>query len=325
MVSLFFGEFHRLGWPTRGLLMASSFAVAFIVNFGRTMLLTYLGGVGGNDLMERWHDTIGNAAMVLCLVALWLLAEFFQRRRPRPAAAAAAPPAPSRTAPFPLWFAALGLLWLAGSEVATAAWYRAHEGGTSAPIEWNVAWPKTVAEFHPDTFPDRTRALLKYNEGQTASWRTPEGYRWQMYYLRWLPGRISKFLAGAHYPSVCLPANGLKLVAETGPFVCRVGDLSIPFTTYLFDNDGQDIHVFHAIVEDNPAAYRNRIVYRQANSTERLRSVLRGERNLGERVLGIALAGPLDAADARAAVNAMLNQIVVIETPPSVASTQPRR
>ena len=82
-----------------------------------------------------------------------------------------------------------------------------------------------------------------------------------MYYLRWLPGRVSKFLAGGHYPTVCLPASGLRLVSELEPFVCQVGALSIPFVTYLFDDGGRDVYVFHAILEDNQASYDNRIVY----------------------------------------------------------------
>jgi hypothetical protein len=161
---------------------------------------------------------------------------------------------------------------------------------------------------------ERSRALLKYNEGNLASWQTNEGHRWQMYYLRWLPGRVSKFLAGSHYPTVCLPASGLQLVSETGPFVCRVGDLSLPFVTYLFDDNGRDVYVFHAIVEENEASYDNRVVYRQANSTERLRSVARGERNLGQRVVGIAVTGPVSAAEARDTLQATLHEIITIES-----------
>jgi hypothetical protein len=156
---------------------------------------------------------------------------------------------------------------------------------------------------------------LKYNEGHIASWKTDEGFRWQMYYLRWLPGRISRFLAGGHYPTVCLPASGLRLVSETGSFVCQVGALAIPFQTYLFDDSGHDVYVFHAILEENQESYDNRVVYRQANSMERIRSVLRGERNLGQRVIGVAMSGPLDATEARAALESTLARIVTVERP----------
>jgi exosortase len=319
MVSLFFGEFHRLGWGARGLLMASSFLVAFALNFARTVTLTYLGGVGGNALTEKWHDVVGNIAMVLCLAALWLLAELFQRWRSRPLPAV--PPWPDLwlPAPFPVWFGVAGLAWFGVSEAATAGWYGLHERHATAPIAWDVHWPQTAADFRPGTLGERSQALLKYNEGRLASWRTDEGFRWQMYYLRWLPGRVSKFLAGSHYPTVCLPANGLRLVSETGTFVCRVGGLAIPFTTYLFDDGGRDVYVFHAILEDNESSYAGRVIYRQANSMERLRSVLRGERNLGQRVLGVAVSGPLDAGEARATLQSTLQQILV--TAPAARAT----
>jgi exosortase len=329
MVSLFFGEFYRLGWVTRGLLMASSFVAAFALNFGRTVMLTYLGGVGGAPLMDKWHDTIGNIAMVLCLLALWALAEIFRRKWPSAATVAPAktpgerPPRP-RHAPFPFWFALGGIVWLGVCEGATSGWYAYHERSMAPPIDWTVKWPVHQPGFRRGPLGERSRALLKYNEGSIASWRTAMGYQWQMYYLRWLPGRVSKFLAGGHYPTVCLPATGLRLVAETGPFVCDVGGLTIPFKTYLFDDGGRDVYVFHAILEDNKSSYADRVVYRQANSMERLRSVLRGERNLGQRVVGIAVSGPIDEAEARATLRSTLQDIIQTSPTPRVSLNQPR-
>ncbi|HYP15802.1 MAG TPA: exosortase/archaeosortase family protein [Opitutus sp.] len=322
MVSLFFGEFHRLGWIARGLLMLCSFVVAFGLNFGRTVTLTYLGGQGGNELAEKWHDTVGNIVMILCLVLLWVLAEAFQRWRSRPAQIEPTKaPTPAR-APFPFWFALLGVAWLGTAEAANEGWYARHERAAAAPIAWDLKWPGEAPDFRQDELGERSRALLKYNEGHLATWRTQEGFRWQMYYLRWLPGRVSKFLAGGHYPTVCLPAGGLRLVSETGPFVSHVGGLTIPFVTYLFDDNGRDVYVFHAILEDNQASYDSRVVYRQANSTERLRSVLRGERNLGQRVIGVAITGPLDAGEARDTLESTLQQIVLTEANPDAPLTR---
>lgn len=309
MMSLFFGEFYRLSWPARAGLLVSSFAVAFVLNLARTMVLAHLTGVGGDALAEKWHDPVGFGVMFGCLIALWLLAEAFQRRRRTPARTTSVAVGAMPRAPFPAWFAIAGVAWLATSEVATAAWYDWHERRMPAPVEWTVAWPAQAAEFHRTEFSERARALLKYNEASAVAWRGTEGDRWQAYYLRWYPGRVSKFLSGSHYPAVCLPATGLKLVTETGRFVGRVGPLAIPFRTYLFDDNGHDVYVYHAIMEDVPSP-DGLIAYRQANSMERLRSVWRGERNLGQRVLGIALSGPSSAREANAAVERMLHQLV---------------
>ncbi|HWA87433.1 MAG TPA: exosortase/archaeosortase family protein, partial [Opitutus sp.] len=328
MVSLFFGEFYRLGWVARGCLMASSFVAAFALNFARTVTLTYLGGVSGSALMEKWHDTIGDVAMVLCLATLWGLAEVFRRRKPASAQVVAAKtpgelPPRARHAPFPLWFALCGLAWLGVSEGATAGWYAWHERAMVPPIDWTLKWPANEPGFERGPLDERARALLKYNQGSIATWRTESGCQWQMYYMRWQPGRVSKFLAGGHYPTVCLPANGLRLVAETGPFVCTVNGLTIPFKTYLFDNGGRDVYVFHAILEDNASSYSDRVVYRQANSMERLRSVLRGERNLGQRVVGVALSGPIDETEARATLQSTLQAIVEVSPGPRLTLNQP--
>lgn len=314
MVSLFFGEFHRLGWIARALLMLSSFLVAFILNFGRTITLTYLGGQGGPELTEEWHDTVGNVSMGLCLVSLWLLAEGFHRWRPRPPTLRINPAVPRR-APFPTWFAVAGIAWLASAEVANAGWYAYHETQATKPVEWSLTWPTHMPTFRENPLGERSQALLKYNEGHLASWRTDEGFQWQMYYLRWEPGRVSKFLAGSHYPTVCLPASGLTLVSELDPFICQVGTLAIPFVTYLFDDSGRDVYVFHAILEDNQASYVDRVVYRQAKQEERLASVLRGERNLGQRVIGVAVRGPLGAAEAQDTLQATLHQMIETGAP----------
>lgn len=313
MVSLFFGEFHRLGWIARGLLMLSSFGVAFVLNFGRTITLTYLGGQGGPELTEKWHDTVGNVSMGLCLVSLWLLAEGFNRWRRRPAVLQTNRTVLKR-APFPVWFAVAGMAWLVTSEAATEGWYVYHERQVVEPVAWSLSWPTDMPDFRENTMGERSQALLKYNEGHLASWRTSEGFYWQMYYLRWLPGRVSKFLAGGHYPTVCLPATGLQLVSELEPFVCQVGTLAIPFVTYLFDDSGRDVYVFHAILEENEASYAERVVYRQAKQEERLASVLRGERNLGQRVIGVAVRGPLGLAEAQDTLQATLHGMIVIDS-----------
>ena len=121
---------------------------------------------------------------------------------------------------------------------------------------------------------------------------------------------------------MCLPASGLRHVSQLEPFVCQVGALSIPFETYLFDDYGRDVYVFHAILEENQTSYDDRIVYRQAKQEERLASVLRGERNLGQRVIGVAVHGPFGAAEAQDTLQATLHQM--IETGSDSASKHSR-
>jgi exosortase len=308
MMSLFLGEFHRLSLFRRGGLLVASFGVAFFVNLLRTLLLTYLTAQGTAD---KWHDTVGNVSMVLCLVALWGISEWF---RPKVTASEKPVKAALTWSPFPLWFALAGCAWLVASEGITHYWYLSHEKKLPPPTAWHVAWPKDAPRFKEGEFQERTLALLKFNKGGTASWVADAGYFFQMYYLDWEPGRVSKFLSSSHYPTVCLPATGLKLVSELGVWDCSLEGIQLPFASYIFEEGSRemtrDVYVFHAIIEDRPLKPGEHFSYRQVTSAERLASVMNGERNLGQHVIGIALRGAASPADAREIVVRVLNNVI---------------
>jgi hypothetical protein len=249
--------------------------------------------------------------MILCLAAIWGVAEWF---RPNRQAVSAAPVADAgkefHRTPFPRWFAVAGLVWLVVAEALTASWYFYNESRVPPGVAWHVVWPEKAPHFQKGVFAERTLALLKFNEGETASWEAEGAYPWQMYALHWRAGRVSKFLSSAHYPTVCLPATGLTLVAELGVWDCEVNGIHLPFTTYLFDQGGRDVYVFHAIVEDRPRRPGESVSYRQVGSSERLRSVWQGERNLGQHVIGIALLGASSPEDAREIAARVLQPVI---------------
>ena len=309
MMALFLGELHRLSVVRRLGLVAGAFGVALLINLVRTLLLTYLAT--GTGTAERWHDVVGTVAMIICLGAIWGVSEWIRPRRAAPAPVAAADPAREfGRAPLPRWFAVAGCAWLIAAEALTGYWYSSHEKRLPPGVAWHVAWPEHAPHFQRGEFAERTRALLKFNEGQTASWEAEGAYPWQMYALDWEPGRVSKFLSSSHYPTVCLPATGLTLVAELGVWDCNVNGVRLPFTTYLFNQGGHDVYVFHAIIEDRPLHPGAATSYRQVDSTERLQSVWRGERNLGQHVIGIALLQASSAEEARGVVTRSLQSII---------------
>jgi len=318
MMSLFLGELHRLKLLRRLGLVAASFGVAFLLNIGRTLFLTSLTLTEGGA--DRWHDTVGVVAMILCLIALWGLSEWFRSNEGEPPPS---PAGPVRRAAFPAWFALAGIGWLLTAEVLTGAWYGYHERRLPPPVKWEVRWPVHATNFQRDEFAERTLALLKFNEGSTASWITEDGHPWQMYALHWLPGRVSKFLASSHYPSVCLPATGLVLVGELEGWVGMVNGVRLPFSSYLFDQGGRDVYVFHAIIEDRPLREDEPVFYRQVNTTERLLSVWRGERNLGQHVIGIALLGATSLEDAREIARRSLGPVIRPIVPVTASAKSP--
>ena len=311
MMSLFFGEFYRLRTLRRGALVVASFLVAFLLNMARTITLTYVAGRDGPEALARWHDPMGNFVMIGCIAGLWGLAWLFARgNHPRalaggPGASLLAVP-PLRLAPFLVLLAGL-----AAGEIATRAWYGYHEATLPPPLRWDLAWPRDNSSFAATAFDDRTAKLLKYTEGARGNWTDSAAVHWNVFFLRWDPGRVSKFLAGSHYPTVCFPAAGLELVENRGILPVQVGALTIPFRTYIFERAGIRFYVFHGLVEERPSVSGETLDYRQVAADERLASVLAGNRNLGQRVLGITIAGGVDNYDdAVARLRRQLPQLV---------------
>ncbi len=321
MMSLFLGEFYRMNIALRALLMGSSFVVAFALNICRTMLLTYLSGNYGNESLEKWHDTVGTIVMLLCLAGLWGLAVAYEKTNGKLfgttecAVQKNISPAP---APFPIPFVVFCAAMLVFAELGTEGWYRYHEATLAPPLKWTVDFPTTARNFKRNDFPDRTRAILKYNSAESAQWTTDDGKLFQMYYIQWAPGRVSKFLSSAHYPTVCLPATGLVYKNEFGRYSCKVGQLEIPFTAFLFQSGDTPVYVFHAILEDRPAPDAEKISYHQVDQEERLESVKRGHRNLGQHVVGISLVGATSLEEAESTVHSVLSSIIhTPNTPPA--------
>jgi exosortase len=311
MMALFLGEFHRLSLPRRLAILLSALGLAFVGNMGRTIVLAHFASSG---TAASWHDVVGNTTMLLTLAGVWMLS---LGTKPGPAAGTGSPQEalPARLPallPAPLAFT--GLILLAAAETVTQGWYRAHERTLAPARSWTVTWPREAKGFAERPLSERSRALLKFNAGEAAAWTDRQGRSWEAYFLTWEPSRVSKYLAMSHYPSVCLPATGLTFIAESGAWEWRGGGVFLPFNGYVFKEGGREVHVFHAIAEDRPLRDGDRFAYYQVTTTERLASVLRGERNLGQRVLGLAVRGCRTPREAREAAEAMLRSLIVPKT-----------
>jgi exosortase len=83
MAALFLGEFHRLRWVGRVLLVAAGIGIAFVCNLARTIFLSWQGAFHGIEATEKWHDTAGFAILGVVLVCLWLISGFLEKRAER--------------------------------------------------------------------------------------------------------------------------------------------------------------------------------------------------------------------------------------------------
>jgi len=83
MVSLFLGELYALSAWRRALCVAAGFALAFVFNLGRTLLLTRVAAAQGLGAVATWHDPAGITILVACFLCLWLVAVKYQRAESR--------------------------------------------------------------------------------------------------------------------------------------------------------------------------------------------------------------------------------------------------
>jgi exosortase len=79
MISLFLGELYRLAVLRRSVLCLSGFALAFLFNIGRTLLLVYVASREGIGAIAKWHDPAGVLILLGCFCGLWLIAVILRR------------------------------------------------------------------------------------------------------------------------------------------------------------------------------------------------------------------------------------------------------
>jgi len=330
MISLFLGEFFRFSLGRRIGLALAGVSLAFLFNICRTSLMVAVASKQGVAEIERWHDPAGLSISLACVLGLWGLSWLFKRRpsnihNPLPGTEGATPSEWSgrelfsNSYPLRPWFARFAaalLVWLVLVEVTVEAWYRAHEPRGSPGREWTLNWPTREPGFREVPVSEVAREMLCYSEGHSGAWTSEHGVEWSMFYFRWAPGRAAAFAARSHTPGICLAAAGktLRPIADNQcPIV--VHSLEFPFRRYEFEEDGQQVYVFHCLWEDSaPGAYSTAAT--EGMLRLRLEAVLQGRRNLGQRSLELAITGVPDFATARNAVQQRLQKFITLVKAP---------
>jgi exosortase/archaeosortase family protein len=317
MASLFLGEIFRFGAFARIALVFSAVAIAVLGNFLRATGLSILASHEGTQAVARWHDIAGFAILGLTLGGLWLLADFWNRRRSRHRSPTPTTEQPPPEIPSPLRASCLAVFGLAIlSLLGTETWYRLHEKNIPPPSEW------TIREGTPGTKPvaidDRTRRILFFPEGFSERFRDEAGRNWQFFYFRWPAGRSAAQAINLHDPRTCLGSIGMELVRQLPSIEIPTPEARLPFRVFLFRDGNRPLVVFHSIIADRREDTDDEAMDPHSGiptGPNRWQAVLQGRRNLGQRLLEAAVWDTEDPFEAAATFQKFLTQAIESRPP----------
>ena len=344
MIGLLFGELKRLSVLRRVALVVCAVAIALLANFVRAVFLVRIAATENLSGVDRWHGVAGYSIIALVFLATLGFAYFLGRKKAL--VIAGMPPAESRPQQptrlplqLPVTYLAAAICWLLFVEIATASWYRLHEGNFIRGTRWSVRWPEQAANFRKLKIDEEIRAVLRFDEGQAAAWSVTSALKGSrsdtilcsLFAFRWDPGKNSALLANLHRPDVCLPASGWKQMADHGVRNYPVsGSFELPFRHFEFQRSfegsaPQIAHAFYCLSEDraasastspvgtnSPDMFGSRSEWTRA---ERLHTVLERRRHLGQQVIEAIFIStePFSAAEAESHLRDLLPDLVVRE------------
>ena len=304
MVALVLGEFLQMRWKKRIALLVLGCSWVFLCNVFRATALMFVAAKSSPVTLGRWHDSIGTAALLLGMAGMLALAWLWKGEL---AGSLRAPGEPPRA--ISSSFSWVALAWLALIFASAEIWYRVHERELIERLPWQATWPEANSSVTPLTIPESTRIILHYDTAKTAAWEEPPGVRWWSFFASWKPQRAALQLVRSHSPEICLPAIG-RTFRGPGPDVpVKAGNVSLNFRSYEFEQNGRPLFVFVCIQEDKQTASAS------SDNGEwslrgRLHAAWRGKRNLGQRLLELAVLGYEDFSQAREALSKMAAALV---------------
>ena len=281
----------------------------FLCNVFRATALVLVAANNGLEALGRWHDLIGTAALLGGMAGMLVLA-WLWKREPETVAGEASPSAAREVLPPPL----IALAWLALVFAGTEIWYRSHERQLIERPRWQVSWPARNETVTSLPIPETTRVILHYDEAKSAAWEDPRGVRWWSFFAHWKPQRAALQLVRSHSPEICLPAIGRTFRRARPDLNLIAGPVPLDFRSYEFEQNGRPLFVFVCIQEDKRVAASS-TGSEEWNLRGRLRAAFHGKRNLGQRLLEIAVSGLDDFAQASDAVAKTVGAIVQTENP----------
>lgn len=322
MISLFLGEFYWLSKLRRILLVPAGFVLAITFNVCRTSFLTFMAAKKGIAAINQYHDEAGISILLACTAVMWVVALLLRSPKskvqgPKPEEREAGNLGSVVSGRWsavgdPLKALGVGLiLWLLAVEIGVQLWYRIRESHIRPGIEWTVAFPEANLTFKNLPITEKTRTLLRFDEGKEGQWRDEDGTVWQAFYFSWVPGRVAGYLAKRHTPDICMPATGQTLRSGPELTILKVNDVELPMRSYVFESAGSLLYVYQCRWEAGEG--RETYVAEESARYNLVRGIWAGRGTHGQKVLELIASGYSDSQSAKAALVRQLETLVKIQ------------
>ena len=291
MVALFFGELFRLIPSRRILLVLVAVLAAVAGNVCRNSLLALVASSQGLKAVTAWHDLAGMMVFLITFGTIFCCAFFWKRggqslprREESPHRKLSGGGIGSRPG---YYLAVVGILLLS-SFVMTEGWFVFHEQGSRSGWGWSLHRRNGVVGVKGIPLSPSMLRLLFYPTGFSEKWITANGKKGQIFFFEWPAGRTAVQAVAMHNPEVCLSSIGMRLQSTLTPLTYDLGGTKIPFKSWVFEENGRTVYVFQALLEQGSDGGKVP-EFPEDSPSGRLKSLLTGHRNHGQRMVEVAL------------------------------------
>ena len=311
MAALFLGELYALRWGLRVALVVIGLFAAYAFNVIRMLVLSVAVANGGVDALDKLHDPAGFAILIATMGVLWLLCWGAQKipGAQQPLATAPLQSGVGRITRPPAFACVAAIFAMAVMAGGSEGWYWwKNKNAVRAPA-WTVASADPARGEVDEELGERVEELLRYDRGFQRAWSDDRGHRWHLIFTEWEPKRMSLHYAQPHLPEQCQRMIGRDIVSKSELRLAEANGVTIAYNLYQIRAGADEFHLMYVINDDRVSG--RQVTIERATAANRMKAVLAGRRNMGQRSMQLALVGEPDAAVAEQAMLALLPQLVV--------------
>jgi exosortase len=311
MAALFLGELYALRWGYRISLVVLGLFAAYAFNIIRMLVLSIAVANGGVDALDKLHDPAGFAILIATMGVLWLLCWVFQKIPGSQQALATAKMQSgighiAKTPAFACIAAVVSMVLMAGGSEGWYWWK--NKDAVRAPA-WTITAADSGSGLADEELDERVKEMLRFDRGFQRSWRDEGGRQWHMIFTEWEPKRMSLHYAQPHLPEQCQRMIGREIVSKSELRKAEANDVTFAYNIYKIRAGADEFYLMYVVNDDRVSG--KEVTVERALPSNRMKAVMAGRRNMGQRSMQLALVGEPDAAIAEQAMLELLPQLVV--------------